>query len=154
MDEFSPHGSVGDDELTGGYGQFEAARAGAAGIEVKDAAARLLPGDMAMARDHDLDSGCLWFQIELREIVQHEDGNAGDLDEFGFGQFAGPRRLVDIAADGGNGRDGRELIEDFGSANVSGVNDALRSAQRLQCLRPKQAVSVRDDANEGGSFQF
>jgi hypothetical protein len=34
------------------------------------------------------------------------------------------------------------------------MNDAVAAAQSLDRFRPKQAVSVGDDANEEGSSQF
>jgi hypothetical protein len=37
----------------------------------------------------------------LREIVEHVDGDAAKLDDFGRRQLAGPGTFVDIAANGG-----------------------------------------------------
>ncbi len=107
-----------------------------------------------MAGDHRVESGCVGFQIELRQIVQHVDGNAAALDDVGRWQLAGPCGRIDIAADGGYGRDRRELLENLRRANVSRVNDVLRTAQRGESFRAKQAVGVGDDADDDGSSQF
>jgi hypothetical protein len=84
--------------------QLEAPRAGAAGIEVEHAVARLLLRTVAVAGDHDFESRSLGFQVKLRKIVQNIDGDAAEFDDFRFRKFARPRRLVDIAPDGGYGR--------------------------------------------------
>ena len=57
---------------------------------------------------------------------------------------ARPRSGVDVAADCGYGRDLRERLEDFWSADVAGVEDAVGSAQRFDGLGPQQAVRVGD----------
>ena len=101
------------DQPSNRHRQFEAPRTCAAGIEVEHAVAHLLLRNVAVAGDHNLESGGFRLQIELREIVQHVDGNAADLDDFGLRQVCAPTRLVDIAADGGHGRDGCELLENF-----------------------------------------
>ena len=82
-----------------------------------------------MARDHDLESCGFRLQFELRQIVQHVDGNAGDLDDLIFRKFTSPRPIVDIAGDGSEGRKVCELFENFWRANVAGVDDVLRASQ-------------------------
>jgi len=103
-----------------------------------------------MAGDDYAESRCLGLQIELREIVQHIDGNARDLDDFLRREFAGPWGLIDIAADGGYRRDGCEFVKNLRRADVSRMNDVLRTAQRGESFRAKQAMCVGDDADDGG----
>ena len=79
--------------------------------------------------------------------MQHIDGNAPDLYDFRRGQSAGPRGLVDVAADGGHGGDSSEVVENFRRADVSGVNDVFRPAQRCERFGAKQAVGVGDNAD-------
>ncbi len=57
---------------------------------------------------------------------------------------------VDVPADRGYGRDLRKRFEDFASADVAGVEDAVGSAQGLDRLGPQQAVGVGDYAEDYG----
>jgi len=82
-----------------------------------------------VARDHNLESCGFRLQFELRQIVQHIDGNADDLDDLIFREFTSPRPMVDIAGDGSEGRKICELFENFWGANVAGVDDVLRASQ-------------------------
>ena len=86
--------------------------------------------------------------------MQYVDGDAGDFDDFGLCQFAAPRRFVDIAADGGQGRDGCKFLENLWIADVASVDDVLRPVQDFERFGTKPAVSVGDDADEDGSSQF
>src|SRR5208282_4657172 len=76
-----------------------------------------------------------------------------DFEEFGLGQGARPGGGIDVAADGSHGCDLRERGENFGSAYVSGVKDAVGSAQRIHGLRTQQAVSVGDYAKDRCAFR-
>ena len=105
-----------------------------------------------MAGDHDFEACGLGLQVELRQIVQDVNGKAADLDNFSFRQFARPGVVVDVAADHGDGGDGCEGVENFGRADVSGVNDVLRALQSREGFGAKQAVSVGDDADEDGGL--
>jgi hypothetical protein len=40
------------------------------------------------------------------------------------------------------------LFEDLGRADIPGVNDVFRSAQRFDGLNTQQTVGVRDDADQ------
>jgi hypothetical protein len=90
----------------------------------------------------------------LREIVEHIDGNSGDLENFGCGEIARPHVLVDVAADRGDGGDGGKFVENFGIADIAGMNDVLRALEGSQRFGAKQAVRVGDDADDDGSSQF
>ena len=114
---------------------------------------RLLLRNMAVSRDHNSESGSFRFQIELRQIVQHINGNAAELDNLSFRQLPCPRPSIDIAANRRHGRNRRELLKNLRRANVSCVNDVLGPAQRLQRLRTKQPVRVGDDADQNGRSQ-
>ena len=72
-----------------------------------------------------LESRGFRLQIELRQVVQHINGKAADLDNFRLWQLARPCILVDVAANGGNWRDGCECGKDIGRADISRVNDVL-----------------------------
>lgn len=107
-----------------------------------------------MPRDHRVEPSGFGLQIELRQIVQHINGNACDLDGFSFRQSARPRTLVDIAANRGHGRNMLELFKNLRRANITRMNDVAHSAQRIQCFRTKQSVGIGDDADDDGSSQF
>lgn len=66
-----------------------------------------------MAGYHDLEAGRCRLEIESREIVQHVDGNASELDDLSFRQLARPCSLVDIAANSGHRRDGGEFLQNL-----------------------------------------
>jgi hypothetical protein len=42
------------------------------------------------------------------------------------------------------------LFEDLGRADIPGVNDVFRSAQRFDGLKTQQTMSVRNDADQDG----
>jgi hypothetical protein len=94
-----------DDQASGGDRQLESSRAGAAGIEVEDAVLCLLLGHVAVTVDDHAETRGFRLEIELGEIVENVDRDAGKLDYFGLGQFLRPRGGVDIAADCGDGGD-------------------------------------------------
>jgi hypothetical protein len=144
------------DEPSQGDWELESPRPCAAGIEIEHAVARFLLGLVTVAGDHDVESGGFGLEIEAREIVQDIDGNAGELDDFGFGEFAGPCLLVDVASDRGDGGDGGEFVENFGIADVTGMNDVLRALERSQSFGAQQAVGVGDYTDDNGllSSQF
>jgi len=105
---------------------------------------------VAVAVDDHAESGGLWLLVKLGEIVQHIDRYAIHFDDLGGWQNARPWRGVDVAADRGYGCDLRERFEDFGSAYVSGVEDAIGSAKGLDGLRTQEAVGVGDYADGHG----
>jgi hypothetical protein len=127
--DFSAHASAFYDQSANRHGQLEASWPGATGIEVQHAVTHLLLRNVAVARDHNLESCGFRLQFEVRQIVQHVDGNAGDLDDFIFRKFTSPRPFVDIAGDGSEGCKVCQLLEDFWRANVAGVDDVLRASQ-------------------------
>ena len=148
------HFSVRHGQLADRHRQFEAAWTGAAGIEVEHSVARLLLGSVAVAGDHDFESRGFGFQVKLRKIVQNINGDASEFDDFRFGEFAGPRCFVDVAADCGHRRNRSELLENLRLADVSGVNDVIGSPQRGDSFGAKQTVRVGDDADYDGTLSF
>jgi hypothetical protein len=76
-----------------------------------------------VARDYDLKSRRLRLQIELRQIMQHVDGSAGDLDDFRLRQSARPRILIDVPANSGDRRDASKFLKNLQRTNVAGMND-------------------------------
>ena len=89
---------------------------------------------MAVAVDHRAKPCGFRFQIESAEIMQHVDRHTAGFNDFGFRQSTRPRFGIDVAADRGYRRDLRERFENFGSADVAGVEDALGSAESFDCF--------------------
>lgn len=85
---------------------------------------------MAVSRNDNPESSSLRLQIKLCQIVQNVDRNAGDLDDFGLGQLSSPRTVVDVAANGRDGSNLREGVEDLGCADIAGMKDVLRPSER------------------------
>ena len=61
---------------------------------------------------------------------------------------------VHIAAHRKNRRNRAKPIEDRALAHVAGVDDQVRSAQRIERLRPQQAVGIGDDADDELAHRF
>ena len=100
-----------------------------------------------MSADNDRESGGFGIDVQLSQIVEHVNGNAADLKYIVLWQFARPSCFVDVAANNGDGGDGRKPVEDLGRAYVAGMNDAFAAAQGFDGLRPQQAVRVGDDSD-------
>jgi hypothetical protein len=101
---------------------------------------------MAVAVDHHAESGGFRLQVELAEVMHHIDRHAAGFDDFGFRQTARPRGGVDVTADCGYGGNPRERFEDFGRADIAGVEDTVGPAQSFDGFGPQQAVGVGDYA--------
>lgn len=140
--------AVGDLQAAEGDGKAEAARAGASGIEVEHAVAGELAVLVGVAADDGGESGGFGVEVEGVEVVNDVDNSAGEFDDFSSVETLGPGLDVDIAADGGDGRDFLERGNDLRIADVAGMDDVLRAAQESERFRTEQAVRVRDNAND------
>ena len=86
--------------------------------------------------------------------MQDVNRHAAEFDNFGLGEPPGPAAFVDVAANGSEGCNCCQFFENFGIADIPGVNDVVRAAQRSDRFRTKQPVRVGDDADENGSPQL
>ncbi len=73
-----------------------------------------------------------------------------DEDDFGFRQLGAGAFAIDVAADGGDGRDFGELVEDGDLAHVADVEDVVDAAECWGDFRAEEAVGVGDDAEDHG----
>ena len=153
-DNLGVHCSAFGDQPADGHRQFEASRSGAAGIEIENAISCLLLRHMAVAGDHNPESGRRGFEIKLRKVVQHVNADAAEFDCLGLWNSFCPCFAVDIAADRGQRGNRCEFIENMRISDIPGVNDVLGTAQGLHSLGTKKAVRVGDDANQDGSFSL
>ena len=74
--------------------------------------------------------------------------HSSQLDHFRFRKLLCPRLTVDIPANSGDWSNPLQCRNDVRRANVSGMNDVLRSPQRMKGFRPKQSVSIRNNPND------
>ena len=90
-------------------------------------------------------------EVEGLEVVQHVDIEAGvgwvfDENNVGFGE-AGARTIdVDVAADGRDGSDFGEIVEDGGFAHIAEVEDAVDTGESGQDFGAEEAVGIGDDS--------
>ena len=80
--------------------------------------------------------------------MQHTDLPAAGLDDLPFRHGSRPRLSIVVAAHGEGGCDGAQLVEHLRFADVTGVDDELRSSQRGKRRGAHQAVCIRDQANK------
>jgi hypothetical protein len=95
-----------------------------------------------MPRYHNFKSSGRRVEIEFGQVVYHVNRNPFDLDRFSNRQLIRPPAAVIIAA---HSRDGRKAAQgcEYGFAtNISGVNNAVHSNERLLCFLANQIVSV------------
>jgi len=130
------------DQPANAHRQFESPRPSTPRIEIEHAFACLLFRDMTMAADHNRESRRFRLEVQLNQIVQNVNGNAAHLEHLGFRERAGPRPFVDIAEHRCDGGNCRKLFEDLGRADIPGVDDVFRSAQRFDGLKTQQTVGV------------
>ena len=147
-------GGVGFNEGEG-YGEFEAAGAAASGIEVEGSLAALDGGFMGVAAEDERDAGGLGVEVEILDGVDEVDEVAGEGDGFGVreeraGVWLSGFRGVDVAADGREGREAAEAIEDCWVADVSGVEDVVGTGDSGDGFGAEEAVGVGEGGDEHG----
>lgn len=86
-------------------------------------------------------------EAEVPNIVKHVDVGAFKEHDFSFGQAAAAACAVDVAADGGERRDGGEGVEDFGVADVAEVEDGVDALEKGENFGAEQAVGVTEDGD-------
>jgi hypothetical protein len=131
-----------------GDGEVEAAGADTAGVEVEDAMVVVDVGAMRVTEDDDADVGDVRVEVEVVDGVEHVEETAGELNGFGGGELGAGAVGVDVAADGGDGRDAAEFGEDVGVADVAGVKDVIDTSEGGEELWAEETVGVRDHADE------
>jgi hypothetical protein len=112
-------------------------------------------GHVGVAVEDDGEFGGGGIEVEGFEVVEHIEVEAGvgrvlDENDFGFGKFGAGAFAVDVAADGGDGGDFGELVEDGDFSHVTDVQNAVDAAESGSDFRTEETVSVRDDAEEHG----
>jgi hypothetical protein len=77
--------------------------------------------------------------------VQHEETVFAQRDKLGHGQRRSPASLVDVPAHDMRGRNFAKPVDHLRFADVAGVDNHVRPAERVEGLRPQQPVGIRDD---------
>ena len=127
--------------------QPKSPRSGAARIEVKYAIFRFLFRDMAVAIYNHGKSCRLRLQIQFAQVMQHTDRDATNFKHISRRNLLCPAFPIYIASDGSNRRNRSQLFQDVKIADISSVNDVVRSAQSGESFGTKQTMGIRNDAN-------
>jgi hypothetical protein len=92
--------------------------------------------------------------------VEHVDVAAGDEGHFGLRQLTAGAFAVHVAADGGDGSDLAQILEDGSLAYVAEVEDALDAGESGDDFGTEETVGIADDADshevlrEAGSLRI
>src|SRR5919198_2410177 len=135
-----------EEEKGDGHRQPEAARPRASRIEKQDPAILLDPGRVAMSAHHHQEAGGRGFEVEMSQVVDHEDPCPGEVEDRRGRQPAGQRSPIYVPSHGGDRGDLPERLEDRRVADVTRMNYVVRAAQRLERRRAQQAVGIGDYA--------
>ena len=65
-------------------------------------------------------------------------------------KFAGPAARIHVPSDGCDRCDPAKRVDDFGTSDISAVNDMIHSGQSTLGFRSQQAVRIGDDADPFG----
>jgi hypothetical protein len=95
--------------------------------------------------------GSRGVEVQSLEVVEHVDVEAGvrrvfDKDDVGFRQLGAGAFSVDVAADGCDGGDLSELVEDGDFSYVADMQDAVDALESGSDFRAKEAVGIGDDS--------
>lgn len=127
LNEFRLPGRLGQVEAGEAYRQSEAARAGAAWIDVEDAVAPVRVGFVGVAGDDDLNAGGVGVEVKVFEIVQGVNGGQSEVHDRRLRKDFTPGLGIHIAADRVDRRDGLQLFENERVADIAGVDDRVRT---------------------------
>jgi hypothetical protein len=148
MQEFTLPRRLEELEVCDGDRQVEALWTSAAGVDVQDAIMPVGFGFVSVTADNDVEAGGFRVEVELFKIVQDVDRDILKFDDCGERKGRGPGFGVHVAANGEDGCDGFELVEDGGVADVACVNDSLGAFERGERFGAEQTVGIGDDAEE------
>jgi hypothetical protein len=142
----SGHRTSADDELGNRNGQFETSRTCASRIDEENAIAPFDARFVRMSRNHDLDPGRIWFDVQQRKIMNRIEEDLADLEELGFVQALGPGASVVVPAYRRDRRESREFFKNAWVCDVAAMNDVVGATQKHFRFGPQEAVGVGDEA--------
>ena len=150
VDDFGTELFGSDFEEAEGDGEFEAAGAAGARVEVEDSFFVDVVGDVGVAVKDGGELGGGGVEVDGLEVVEEIEVAVFEEDDFGFGEFGAGSFAVDVAADGGDGGDGAQLVEDGRLADVAQVEYVVYAAEGGENFGAEEAVGVGEDADAHG----
>lgn len=151
MDDFGAGCGGVEMQVRDGDRKIEAAWAAASWVEIEDAVAGFDARLVRVAGDDDGDAGGLWVEVEVGDGVQHVDELVVELDSFGGGEMRGVAVDVDVAADGGDGRDFSQGFEEVEVADIACVEDVRGAAESGEGFGAEEGMGVGEDGDHGRS---
>lgn len=100
-----------------------------------------------MTSDDCRDFGSLRIEIQLIHIMQHEDVVAAEFQKFCCREVLARAAFVDISPDRGDRRYKAQRMQDIGRANISCMEDMVRTLQSLKSFGAEQPMGVGDDSD-------
>jgi hypothetical protein len=79
--------------------------------------------------------------------MQDIEGSAAKLHGRRIGVAFRPITDIDVSPDGGDGRNPAKSVQHFRPSDITAMDDVRYASEAPHCLRPQQAVSVRDDSD-------
>ena len=124
------------------YGQPEAPRTSAARVDKENVAPLLGHGLVGVTGHDGAEARGIRIDGEFRQIVKDVYQVTADLDDVVCWKVASPAALVVVTAYRVNRRDRLERAQDGRVTDVATVNDEVRVPERLDRLRPNQAMGI------------
>lgn len=130
FDDFRLEGAVAFHvQVAHGDGEVEASRTAGAGIEVEHAFVVRDGGFVGVPVEDSGEARGRRVEVEGLDVVQQVEVGAFEQEHLGLGEAAARALGVDIAADGSDGRDLSQGVEDGWIADVAEVQDAVDAFQ-------------------------
>ena len=101
-----------------------------------------------MPAHHHPKSRSFGFQIQLVQIVKNVDRDSAYFEHIRGENFASPSIAIHVAANRCDRSDLGQLIQNGRITDVPSMNDVVGSAKNGESLRAKQAVGIRDNADD------
>ncbi len=146
FNDFAGDAAVANAKSPNADREFEAARPRAGWIEVEHTVSRLVHRSVGVAANDGSKSCGGWIEVQLFQIVEHVKREPASFNHFGLRKRVATGTAVDVSPNSLDGRNATELVEDIGRAYVTCMQDEIGAAQSFDCFRAKQAVRVRDYA--------
>lgn len=137
----------GDSEEGYGNRKIEAARTAGARVEVEDAFTGVEIRRVGVAGENRGEAAGGWVEAQGFEVVEHVDVAAFGEGDLGLRQLGALPFPVDIAANGGDGRDLAQFFKDGEIAHVATVEDPVDAGEGGRNFGTEEAVCVADDAD-------
>ena len=101
-----------------------------------------------MAKDYGVKTSLRRHNIESANIMNRIQQNITDFDHLGFWKLPQAFNHIHITPNGKYWSDGFQIVQNFGIADVSGMNNQVNAFKGGGRCRQKHAVGVRDDTHE------